>query len=352
MSGRSIIVRVAHAALAGALAFCLGVGGAGAAERPLPQLDYKEVEGTLQLPANWTPGEASGVAVNSKGHVFLFKRTKPMLSEFDAQGRFIRSFDDGLWDQPHGLRIDPQDNIWTTDNLNHTVLKLSPDGKVLLVLGRRNQGGEADWLLGGPADVAWDAKGDIYVADGYGNSRVVKFDRDGNFLKAWGRWGDAPGDFKLPHSVVVDPAGRVMVADRENGRVQLFDTEGRFLEQWTGVGYPYGLALGRDRTIWLVDGGYDRILKLSPKGEVLGAFGRPGHGPGQFAWAHFLAVGPDERLYVADVLNWRFHVLAPTPPQNRVSDYAPAKRAYFGSQPSKGFMSETANRQAGPGAPK
>lgn len=326
--------------LLGATVAALCTPGGMAAAQPLPQLDYREAPAPFRFPKAWTPGEASGVAVNSKGHVFLFKRTAPFLTEYDAQGQFIRAFDDGLWDHPHGLRIDAEDNIWTTDDQNHTVLKLSPAGEVLLVLGRRNQGGEADWLLGRPADVGWDKDGNIYVADGYGNSRIVKFDRDGMFLKAWGAWGDGPGQFRLPHSVVVDGRGRVIVADRENARIQVFDTEGRFQTQWTGLGYPYGLVLDRDQSIWMVDGGYDRILKLSPDGTPLGAFGRPGHGPGQFAWSHFMAMDASRRIYVADVLNWRFHVLEPTAPQGRTSDYVPTRRAFFGARPSKGWTSE------------
>jgi DNA-binding beta-propeller fold protein YncE len=113
------------------------------------------------LPANWVEGEASGVALNSKGHIFLFQRTRPMLSEFDENGRYMRSLGEGLFDHPHGLRIDADDNIWTTDDTNNTVLKLSPTGKVLLVLGRRNNGGEANWLFSKPTDVAISKNGDI-----------------------------------------------------------------------------------------------------------------------------------------------------------------------------------------------
>jgi DNA-binding beta-propeller fold protein YncE len=130
-------------------------------------------------------GEASGVALNSKGHIFLFQRTRPMLSEFDENGHYLRSLGEGLFDHPHGLRIDADDYIWTTDDTNNTVLKLSPAGKVLLVLGRRNNGGEANWLFSKPTDVAFSKNGDIFVTDGYGNSRVVKFDRNGNFIKTW-----------------------------------------------------------------------------------------------------------------------------------------------------------------------
>ena len=209
--------------------------------KPVAELGYRVSPDFFDFPANWVEGEASGVALNSKGHIFLFQRTRPMLSEFDENGRYVRSLGEGLFDHPHGLRIDADDYIWTTDDTNNTVLKLSPAGKVLLVLGRRNNGGEANWLFSKPTDVAFSKNGDIFVTDGYGNSRVVKFDRNGNFLKTWGTYGSGPGEFMLPHSVVIDKNDRVYVGDRENARIQIFDTDGRFLTQWTGIGYPYGL---------------------------------------------------------------------------------------------------------------
>jgi DNA-binding beta-propeller fold protein YncE len=239
----------------------------------VPELGFKVVPDFFEFPATWVEGETSGVAVNSKGHIYLFQRAKPMLSEFDENGRFVRSLGEGLFDHPHGLRIDRDDNIWTTDDSNHTVLKLSPSGKVLMVLGRRNNGGEADWLFNKPADVAFAKNGDIFVADGYGNSRIVKFDRDGNFLKAWGSYGSEPGQFILPHSVVIDASDRVYVGDRENARIQIFDTEGRFLTQWTGIGYPYGLYITPDQHVWMIDGGFDRVIELDQTGKILGSLG-------------------------------------------------------------------------------
>jgi DNA-binding beta-propeller fold protein YncE len=261
-----------------------------------------------------------------------------MLSEFDENGHFLRSLGDGLFDHPHGLRIDAQDNLWTTDDTNNTVLKLSPAGRLLLVLGRRNNSGEANWLFNKPTDVAVGPNGDIYVTDGYGNSRVVKFDSHGNFLKTWGSYGSEPGQFMLPHSVVIDAAGRVYVGDRENSRIQIFDPEGKFITQWTGIGYPYGLAITPDQHVWMVDGGFDRVVELDQHGKVLGALGSPGHDPGQFAWGHFLAIGADKKLFVADVLNWRFQTFTPTAATGTLSDYMPTERKFFGFKPSDGYI--------------
>jgi DNA-binding beta-propeller fold protein YncE len=221
--------------------------------------------------------------------------------------------------------------------LNNTVLKLSPSGHVLPVLGRRNTGGEGHWVFNNPADVAFSRDGDVYVADGYGNSRIVKFDRDGNFTTAWGSYGTGPGQFNPPRAVIVDRTGRVIVGDRANGRIQMFSGDGTFQEEWKNIGYPYGLALTTDGHIWMADGGFDRVVERDPNGKILGAIGSPGHLPGQFAWAHFLAVSNDHKIFVADVLNWRFQVFGPTTPTGGPTDYVPTVRQFWDYTKSKGF---------------
>jgi 6-bladed beta-propeller len=305
---------------------------------PPVELGYRVAADFFDLPADWVQGEASGVALNSKGYIFLFQRTKPMLSEFDQNGHYIRSLGEGLFDHPHGLRIDADDNLWTTDDVNNTVLKLSPAGRVLLVLGRRNNGGEANWLFNKPTDVAFSRNGDIFVTDGYGNSRVVRFDRYGKFIKTWGTYGSGPGEFMLPHSVVIDKNDRVYVGDRENARIQIFDTDGHFLTQWNGIGYPYGLWITSDQHVWMVDGGFDRIVELDQTGKILGSIGSPGHQPGQLAWGHFLAISADRKLFVADVLNWRFQVFVPIKASGKLSDYVPSERQFYGFKQSDGYV--------------
>jgi DNA-binding beta-propeller fold protein YncE len=303
----------------------------------VPELSYRAVPDFFHGSPGIAVGEASGVAVNSKGHIFLFQRATPMLTEYDAYGKYVGSLAEGMFTHPHGLRIDHQDNLWTADDGNHLVLKLSPTGRVLLVLGRKGVAAEADWLFNQPTDVAFGKSGEIYVSDGYGNSRVVKFDRDGRFLKAWGRHGSGPGEFNLPHSIAVDREGHVYVADRENERIQIFDAEGTFLREWTGIGYPYGLLITPDQHVWMIDGGYDRIVEFDQHGRVLGAFGEPGHAPGQFAWGHFLAMAKDRTIYVADVLNWRFQVLAPTEPNGKLARYIPSRRMFWDRSESTGW---------------
>ena len=334
------MVIVACIALLASPAGAQTLQGKSASFQAVPELPYRVVPNFFKFPKGMGAGESSAVAVNSKGHIYLFQRAKPMLTEYDGQGNFIQGIGDGLFTHPHGLRIDADDNLWTTDDGNNLVLKLDPSGNVLLVLGRINTGAEANWLFNKPADVAFAKNGDIYVADGYGNSRVVKFDRDGNYLKAWGKYGNATGEFNLPHSVAVDKEGRVYVGDRENQRIEIFDSEGNFLKQWTGIGYPYGLVITPDQHVWMTDGGYDRIVELDPDGKILGAFGEPGHKPGQMAWAHFMAMGPDQSIFVADVLNWRFQAFAHTAPTGKMTKYVPSVRMFWGSVPSVGWTSK------------
>ncbi|MDQ3119491.1 MAG: peptidyl-alpha-hydroxyglycine alpha-amidating lyase family protein [Verrucomicrobiota bacterium] len=308
--------------------------------KPVPALPYRVVPDFFQLPSGHNFGEVAGVACNSEGHIFVFQRGKPMLMEFDRSGKYLRELGNGLFDHPHGLRVDADDNIWTIDDGSHVVLKLDRNGRVLLVLGKKGMGSEADWLFNAPTDVAFGKAGEIFVADGYGNSRVVKFDRTGRFLKSWGSYGTRPGEFNLPHSIVVDKDERVYVADRENQRIQIFDADGKFLKEWTRIGYPYGLFITPNGRIWMADGGYNRIVELSPGGEIIAALGQPGHAAGEFAWAHFLAFDPGGRMFVADVLNWRAQVFAPTNEKPGTSSYLPTVRTFWDSKPSSGWTSQ------------
>jgi DNA-binding beta-propeller fold protein YncE len=309
--------------------------------QPVPELGYRVVPGFFHTPDGMTVGEASGIALNSNGHIFLFQRADPMLTEYDEHGNYLRSLAEGLFTHPHGLRIDADDNLWTTDDGSHVVLKLSPAGRVLLVLGRKGVAAESDWLFNQPTDVAFGKNGEFYVSDGYGNSRVLKFDRDGKFLKSWGKYGNGPGEFNLPHSVVVDRQGHVYVGDRENQRIQIFDADGNYLKQWSGIGYPYGLFITADQHIWMIDGGYDRIIELDQSGKILGALGEPGHGPGQFAWGHFLALDKNRTIYAADVLNWRFQVFVPTAASGKMAKYVPSRRMFWDRVPSTGWSTHT-----------
>ena len=158
-------------------------------QRPVAELPYRLASDFLKLPSNLYFSEVSGVALNSKGHIFVFQRGSHPLVEFDESGNFVRAMGEGLLTRPHGLRIDTADNIWVTDNGAHFVLKLSPEGRIIMVLGQKDYPGTDHSHFDGPDDVAFGKSGEIYVADGEGNSRVVEFDREGHYLREWGRKG-------------------------------------------------------------------------------------------------------------------------------------------------------------------
>jgi sugar lactone lactonase YvrE len=168
-----------------------------------------------------------------------------------------------------------------------------------------------EWQFDRPTDVAFGPAGDICVSDGYGNSRVVKYDRDGDWVKAWGRRGTAPGEFHTPHTIITDAKGLVYVGDRENRRVQIFDPDGRFVTEWDHVGAPWGLCItpGPRQVIYLADAWAGRIEKLDLQGHILGAFGKSGKQLGQFGWVHAMACPSENTLYVAELLNWRVQKL-------------------------------------------
>jgi DNA-binding beta-propeller fold protein YncE len=270
-----------------------------------PALPYEPVADFFQLPPGDNFVEPAGIAVNSQGHIYVFHRGKHPLMEFDGGGKFIRSIADDLFLVAHSLRVDAHDNIWTVDNGTHVVVELNPEGRVLLALGGFKKPG-ADWLdFNQPTDVAIDREGNIFVADGYVNMRIMKFDRSGNFLFSWGVQGGGPGQFEIPHSIGID-GDLVYVADRENGRIQIFDRNGKFLRQWMNIGHPYGLFITSDHFIWICDGWAGRFLKLDTDGRIVGGFTEiDGHGPEGRGDPHQLWVTSDGSIYTVEVSNWR-----------------------------------------------
>ncbi len=284
-------------------------------------LSAQQSEGThLPLKGNVevfkTPLESSmvlptGVAINSKGHVFIANKGKVKLAEFDGNGNFIRSLAEDVLVAPHGLRVDKDDNIWVTDIETHMVFRINPNGRISLVLGQKGTSGLIDEtrnliLFNKPADVAFGLNAEIYIADGYGNSRMVKLDKHGNFIKAWGEKGEDNGNFNNPHNVVVDNRGLVYVADRHNNRIQVFNANGDFITVWNHLGTPWGLAINANQNIFMTDGTNEKILKLNLKGDILGTYsGGAGQDVGQMQTAHGIALDKNQAIYVTEVLNWR-----------------------------------------------
>ena len=290
--------------------FCILSGLAFAQlQEPLPKLNYDMIPDFFQLPPGEHLVEPAGVAINSKGHIYVFHRGKHPLMEFDSSGKFVRSIADDLFVTAHMLRVDPEDNIWTTDVGSHVVLKLSPEGRVLLALGRMRIPGDDVLHFNQPTDVAWDRDGSIYVIDGYGNLRVLKFDKYGRPLFGWGMKGTAPGQFDTPHTIVVD-GDLVYVGDRENARIQIFDRNGQFLRQWS-LGHPFCLVITPDHVLYMGDAIAGRILKIDPQGRVLGSFTGPQPGQGPHFDPHQIALAPDGSIFTAEVLGWRAEKLRP-----------------------------------------
>jgi sugar lactone lactonase YvrE len=277
----------------------------------IPALNFKVDPNWPQLPAGWILQETPGIAADRNEHVFVFSRGEHAIIEFDRDGKMIRSFGERVFVRPHGVRFDPEGNLWAIDDGGHFVVKMDSAGRVRMVLGRKSSPGEAPDTFNRPTDIAFAASGDFYVSDGYGNSRVVKFSKDGKYLKAWGKKGTGEGEFNLPHSVAVDKQGRVYVGDRENRRIQIFDADGKFLNQWKHVGSPWGLYITDDQSIFMCDGYNNRILKLSPDGSIVGSVAEPGRLPGQLDFAHHLTVGRSGSIYVAEIKNWRAQKFSP-----------------------------------------
>jgi DNA-binding beta-propeller fold protein YncE len=279
-----------------------------------PDLGYRPIEAGVKLPEGMKMGAPSSVAFDSRGHMFVFNRGEHPLIEFDGHGAFVRSLGEGRYTRPHGMRIDPQGNIWMTDVAGHTVTKMSPAGEVLLTLGTRGQPGGWDEaagsrLLNEPTDIAFAPNGDVLIVEGHGRGegRVLRFEKGGKLITSWGGKGAAPGQFDQPHSILVNAQGQVLVADRENRRVQIFDMDGRVLGAWKFAGLPCGLLLGPDKQVYLASGFAGQILRLNGDGKAIAMMGQPGKGLGEFGEAHYLAIASNGDIYVADTVNAVLH---------------------------------------------
>ena len=323
----------------------------------------------LKMPKDLYLGEATGVAVNSQGHILVLSRgntsgpayaaAAAQLLEFDAQGNFIREIGKNLyaWSFGHTVRVDKADNIWVADKGSDMVIKFNPRGRVLMVFGRKQEASDeetaplehpkpplpaVDGLFRQVTDVAFDPAGNTYISDGYINSRVAKVDRNGNWIKSWGNRGSKPGEFNTPHSIAADAKGNIYVADRGNRRVQVFDGEGTFLREFTidvpydakarpaignlpdvakieasgnpktmMPGSPWALCItpGPNQVLYASDAFPGRVFKLSLDGKVLGVLGESGKQLKQFGWIHEIACPSENVLYVAELLNWRVQKL-------------------------------------------
>ena len=222
---------------------------------------YRVVENWPQLPAGMKWGGVISVDSDSSGNIWVFHRNEPPILKFDPSGKFLASFGANMFVQAHGMTLDRDGNVWVTDaqakdGKGQQVFKLSPTGKVLMTLGKAGVAAEGPDTFNGPTDVVVAPNGDIFVSDGHvanSNGRIVKFSKDGKFIKAWGKKGSGPGEFDTPHSITMDSRGRLFVADRSNSRIQIFDQDGRFLDQWKQFGRPSGIFIDKNDTIYVAD---------------------------------------------------------------------------------------------------
>jgi hypothetical protein len=332
------------------------------AQQPAPQIPFDSAPNFFKLPADVYFGEVSGVAVNSKGHVFVFSRgntTGPaygasaaQLLEFGPDGKYIREIGKNLyaWSYSHAVRIDKDDNIWAIDKGSDMIIRFTPEGRVSMVFGRKKEASDEavpwtrvtppraalDGQFRQPTDVTWDPQGNIFISDGYINSRVAKYDKNGRWVKQWGDRGTKPGEFNTPHSIAADAKGEIYVADRGNRRIQVFDPDGKFLREitidvpvppgiqpWMGAmpspdaaarqsGAPWAICItppGPTQYLYSADAYPGRIYKLSLDGKVLGMLGTSGRQPKEFGWIHELACPAENTVYAAELLNWRVQKL-------------------------------------------
>ena len=357
------------------------------AQISVKEIPFDSAPNLLKLPDNVVMGEAVGVATNSKGHIFVYTRdgllaytvgssrqfgrgAAARLYEFDEKGNFMREIGKGTYAQAfaHTVRVDPQDNIWMVDEGSNMIVKFSPEGKVLMTLGRKpedfagipgpveenqSSGGrsggsiETQLLLSarpggmppaaaggggggegfglGPfamfnreTDVAWDAAGNIFVSDGYNNKRVVKFDKDGKFLKEFGSKGHGPGQFEDVHTIQVDHQGNVYVGDRANKRLSVFDNDGNYKTGYINVGSPWAICITPGQHQYLYSsnstGTTDmnengEIYKMELDGRILGKFGKGGKQMKEFMAVHELDCRTDNEVYAGEISNWRVQKL-------------------------------------------
>ena len=246
--------------------------GAILAAQPNP---YQVLTNHFKLPEGRTIGSTAAIDIDPDGRsVWVFERcggtsqglacaesTLPPILEFDSSGALVKSFGAGMFVSPHGIHVDRQGNVWVTDGnargmKGHQVFKFSPDGKVLMTLGKAGVAGDGPDAFNQPSDVLVAPNGDIFVADGHGgksNARIVKFSKDGKFIKTWGKQGSGPGEFDTPHNLAMDSNGRLFVADRGNSRIQIFDQDGMFLSEWRQFGRPSGVFIDRKDVLYAAD---------------------------------------------------------------------------------------------------
>jgi NHL repeat len=327
-------------------AFAQGGGAPAKAKATTPEIPFESVANFFKMPAGLYMGEGVGVATNSKGHVFVYVRSgETRLFEFDQNGAFVKEFGVGSYgfSFAHAVRVDKDDNVWAVDEGTNVIQKFSPDGKLLMVLGKRPDpldqlaqspgggqysGANRPYSFHRQTDVAWDPQGNIFVSDGYGDSRVVKYDKNGRFIKSAGTRGNGPLQFSTPHAIAVDAKGIVYVADRGNSRIVVLDNDLNQKAVYDTVGAPWAVCISQGPHQYLYSSNsfptgnnFDQapttgeVYKMELDGKVLGRFGKAGHAFKEFSSIHQMDCRNPDELYVAEITAWRVQKILLRPQQ-------------------------------------
>ncbi len=350
MMRRPIACLVVGLLLSAGPAFAQGGGAPAKAKATAPEIPFDSVANFFKLPPGLYMGEGVGVATNSKGHVFVYTRSgETRLFEFDQNGTFVKEFGVGSYgfSFAHAVRVDKDDNVWAVDEGTNVVQKFSPDGKLLMVLGKRPDpleqlilapgggqysGANKPYSFHRETDIGWDPQGNIFISDGYGDSRVVKYDKNGRFIKSVGTRGSGPMQFSTPHAISVDAKGLVYVADRGNSRIHVLDNNLNPRAMYDQVGAPWAVCISSGPHQYLYSSNsfptgnnFDQapttgeVYKMELDGTVLGRFGKAGHAFKEFSSIHQMDCRNPDEIYVAEITAHRVQKIILKPQQTRTS---------------------------------
>ena len=269
---------------------------------------------TVVREPNCTPGRVP--LAEKSGKQIPGARWDHVLMIFDRSGKLVDSWEqhNDLFTHPHNITINPYDperHVWVVDAGSEQIFKFTNGGKLVMTMGEFRVTGNDETHFGNPSGIAFLPNGDFYVSDGYRNTRVVKFSKDGKYLMEWGKPGDGPGEFNLPHGIAIDAQGRLYVVDRSNSRIQVFDLNGKYLDQWPGLRLPLYIAVSKDQHVWVSSGRSNKILKYDLNGHLVYSWGTFGARPGQIWGVHGFSTDAEGNLYVAEVFAGRAQKLRP-----------------------------------------
>lgn len=317
------------------------VASATAEPAPYPRINlaphYEVVRDWPQRPANIRWGQMPGIAIDKKDNVWIYTRANPVVQVYSPAGQLLQSWkEEDARTIPHSIKFDADGNIWLVDVGLHAARKFSPDGKVLLTLGTVGEAGDDERHFNKPTDITFGPNGDIFISDGYGNNRVMHFDKTGRFIKSWGQLGISSGQFSIPHAIAADSKGRLYVADRNNVRIQVFDSDGKLLDTWANIMVPWSFWISPKDEIWVcgsspmpwtTDPKYptaplgcppkDQLfVKFSPEGRVLQLWTMPKgeddqEQPGELNWLHAIALDSKGNVYLGDIIGKRLQKFVP-----------------------------------------